>query len=214
MRMASTPADTASMQQYIYEVFQRAYGAELNEFYPHLLGFEAEHCLRGVVGFRNGLVKPLFSEHYLDAPAEEAMRAHLQQDVARHHIVEVGNLALAGAGDARWLIAAMTIFLHTAGYRWVLFTAVPVLFNAFHGLGLHPMRLATPNPRRLPDGGRQWGRYYATSPTVYAGNIAAGYHKLNARISPRQSRLHALMEQGRALGWAWRSGAQTVSEAV
>lgn len=214
VRLADTAADRASMQRYIRDVFRRAYAAELNEFYPHLLGFETEHCLRGVVGFRDGLVKPLFSEHYLDAPAEDVMRAHLQQAIARPHIAEVGNLALAGAGDARWLIAAMTVLLHAAGYRWVLFTAVPSLFNAFHRLGLHPIRLAAPDPRRLPDGGRQWGRYYATAPTVCAGDIAAGYHKLNTHISLRQPRLHALMEISRALGLTWRSGAQTVREAV
>src|SRR3569623_645868 len=214
MQLADTAADRASMQRYIRDVFRRAYAAELNEFYPHLLGFETEQSLRGVVGFRDGLVRPLISEHYLDAPAEEVMPAHQQQDVARPLIGEGGILALAVAGDTRWLIAAMTVFLHAAGYRWVVFTAVPTLFNAFQRLGLRPIRLATPDPQRLPEGGRQWGRYYAARPVVCAGDLPAGYRKLTGHISSRQPLLHALIEECRRLGWARRGTTESAMDAA
>src|SRR3569623_613322 len=73
LRLADSAADRAAMQRYIRDGFWRAYAAELNEFYPHQLGFESEQCLRGEVGLRDGLVRPLLSEHYHAAPAEELM---------------------------------------------------------------------------------------------------------------------------------------------
>ena len=203
------------LERFIHAVFHRAYGAELHSFYPKLTAFTSADQIRGVVGYRDGMVKPLFSEQYLDAPVEAVMTAHLRQSVERQHLVEVGNLALAAPGDARWLIAATTQFLHAAGYRWVLFTAVRPLFNAFQRLGLKPIVIATPDPMRLPDQGRQWGSYYQAGPLVCAGDIEAGYQKLNAHVSPRQPKLYALLQEARRLGMQARfDGAPDMREAV
>jgi hypothetical protein len=188
------------LEHFIHRVFQQTFGAELRAFYPNLTAFLSGGQIRGVVGYRNGMAQPLFSEQYLDAPVEQLMATHLEQMVERRHVAEVGNLALAGPGEARWVIAAMTVFLHAAGYRWVLFTAIKPLFNAFQRLGLKPIQIAVPDPKRLPDGGNLWGSYYQAGPLVYAGNIEAGYKKLNTHVSQRQPRLHALLQEAQRLG--------------
>jgi hypothetical protein len=94
----------------------------------------------------------------------------------------------------------MTVLLHAAGYRWVLFTAVKPLFNAFQRLGLNPVRIAVPDPKRLPDGGSNWGNYYQARPIVYAGSIEDGYNKLSAHVSPRQPRLNSLLHEAQQVG--------------
>ena len=188
------------LEGFIHRTFQQAYGAELRTFYPNLTAFTTGGRIRGVAGYRNGIAQPLFSEQYLDAPVEKVVATHLDRIVERRHVVEVGNLALSGTGEARWVIAAMTVFLQAAGYRWVLFTAVKPLFNAFQRLGLRPVQIATPDPKRLPNGGNDWGSYYEAGPMVYAGNIDAGYKKLSAHISQRKPRLHALMQEALRLG--------------
>jgi hypothetical protein len=188
------------LEGFIHHIFQQAYGAEVRAFYPNLTAFTTCGRIRGVVGYRNGVAQPLFSEQYLDTPVEKAMTTHLDQIVERRHVVEVGNLALSGMGEARWVIAAMTVLLQAAGYRWVLFTAVKPLFNAFQRLGLRPVQIAIPDPKRLPDSGNYWGSYYEAGPMVYAGNIEAGYKKLGAHISQRQPGLHALMQEAQRLG--------------
>lgn len=196
-------------------IFQQCYGAELNSFYPNLTAFTSGGQINGVVGYRSGVVKPLFSEAYLDEPVEQVIAAHLGQAVERRQVVEVGNLALAGPGEARWVIAAMTVFLHAAGYRWVIFTAVKPLFNAFQRLGLRPIHIAVPDPERLPDGGSHWGRYYESGPMVFAGSIEAGYKKLSTHISSRQPRLHALLQEAQQLGISSRRvEAQAMREAM
>lgn len=204
-----------ALEQFIRTVFHRAYGAELHTFYPRLAAFTCADQIRGVVGYRDGMVKPLFSEQYLDQPVEAVIAAHLRQTVERRHLVEVGNLALAGLGETRWVIAATTMLLHAAGYRWVLFTAVKPLFNAFQRLGLNPIAIASPDPKRLPDQGRNWGSYYRAGPVVCAGDIEAGYKKLNAHVSHRQPMLHALLQEARLLGTNARfDNTQDMHEAV
>lgn len=212
---ASGEAGREPLESFIQNIFKLAYDAELTTFYPNLAAFTTAGQLRGVVGYRDGMVKPLFSEQYLDRPIEEVMTQHLGQNVERRLLVEVGNLALLGPGEARWVIAATTALLHAAGYRWVLFTAVKSLFNAFHRLGLNPIQIATPDPARLPGGGRNWGSYYEAGPVVCAGDIEAGWRKLSAHVSPSQPRLHALLHEARAIGAA-TSGqfGHALSEAV
>lgn len=189
-------------EQFVQRMFRKAYGAKVDTFCPQLLAFSStEHPhLRAVVGYRDGTIKPLFSEHYLDAPAERLMSARLGQPVQRDHLVEVGNLALAHPGQARWVIAATTVYLRAAGYRWVLFTAVTPLVNAFKRLGMRPIPLTVADPRRLDDNGLAWGRYYDGDPMVYAGDIEAGLSKLKTCPALRQPKLKALLDKARLMG--------------
>lgn len=181
------------VEQFIRQVFLRSYGARLSGFYPTLLSFNADESIRAAVGLRDAVNGELFAEQYLSSPADALIESHWHQPVARERLVEVGNLALASPGEARWLIAAVTTFLHGCGYRWVLFTAVRPLFNAFQRLGLNPVQLAPANPARLPGGGSEWGRYYDGHPVVCVGDIRSGYRKLTSAVSESQPRLHALL---------------------
>lgn len=184
-------------ERFVREVFRQSYGADIRAFYPTLLAFSMHSELLGVAGFRSGGDQGLFSEQYLDHPLEQLIARHWDEPVERRHIVEVGNLALIGPAQARWVIAAVTLFLHTAGYRWVLFTAVRPLINAFGRLGLNPIMLAQADPGRLADDGQHWGSYYATNPSVCVGDIAAGYRKLVGSATLRQPLLRALLDQVR-----------------
>jgi len=181
------------VEQFIREVFHSAYRADIQSFYPTLLSFQSDNRQRAAVGYRDGSVRPLFSEQYLPRPADELIAAHTGELIARKQLVEVGNLALAGPGEARWVIAAVTLYLYELGYRWVLFTAVRPLFNAFQRLGLNPIQLAEANPMQLADKGQSWGRYYDAKPMVCVGNIESGYLKLHRHVSHSQPLLNALL---------------------
>jgi hypothetical protein len=196
-------------ERFVQRVFRHAYGADIRHFYPTLIHFEDERRQRAVVGYRNGTVRPLFAEQYLDAPAEHCIGRHLDQDIERASLVEVGNLALTDAGDTRWVIAAVTLFLHRLGYRWVLFTAVRPLFNAFRRLGLNPIRIAEADAAHLSDDGHLWGRYYDTCPVVCAGSIESGYHKLLRHGAQRQPLLQELLEQAQRLAETITAPART-----
>lgn len=187
------------LQDFVAAVFRRAHSAEVSTFHPQLIGLTTDAGLRAVLGYRCGGDSRLFSEQYLDLPAEQAIARVLAEPVERGQLVEVGNFALADPGHARWVIAAMTAFLVGAGYRWVLFTATRPLFNAFRRLGLKPQQLACADPERLAGGG-DWGRYYECQPMVYAGDVLAGWSKLRSCGGAQGAQMQALLLRARALG--------------
>lgn len=188
-------SDRQSSERFVQQVFRRSYGADISSFYPTLLSFSVRDALVGVAGYRAAGGNSLFSEQYLDQPLEQLVSGYWDMPVDRRQIVEVGNLALASPGQARWVIAAVTVFLHCAGYRWVMFTAVTPLINAFRRLGLKPIALASADPARLKADGQHWGSYYAAKPSVCVGDIEAGYRKLISSAPVRQPMLQVLLEQ-------------------
>jgi hypothetical protein len=197
----------SSADDFVRRVFAHAYGAEVRPSYPMTLAFSDRRGLRAVVGFRDAAHELLFVEQYLDVPITDALRAQVGAVVPRHLLVEVGNLALESVGDARWVIAATTLFLHALDFQYAIFTATRMLQNAFQRIGLQPVALCSADPSRLADGGEDWGDYYRTRPTVCAGRIVSGYRKLVERRMSHQPRLHALFADVRRLASAIRRDA-------
>jgi hypothetical protein len=158
-------------EDFVRDVFFKAYCARLNAFYPLLVSIaypDGEYA--AVAGVRPAGGEALFSEHYLDEPVEKILQ------VERNKIVEIGNLAPASAGQARWLICTLTAFLTGAGFTHVVFTAVPRLQNAFRRMGLPLTKHADARPEQLPEHeAAEWGRYYDSKPAVYSGDIRIGH---------------------------------------
>jgi hypothetical protein len=185
-----THAERGMAEAFVRTVFLRAYGARLSKLYPLLLTVtRANGEYAAVAGVRPAGSDALFSEQYLDHPVEQLLQTK------RAGIAEIGNLAPAGAGQARWLICAVSAFLMGAGYTHVVFTSVPKLRNAFRRMGLPLTRLGSADAQRLPPEQRaEWGSYYQTRPAVYAGDIAAVTPALLAliRSDPELMRLSEL----------------------
>ena len=146
---------------FVSDVFKRAYGAHVEHFLPHMMRVRNKHLeYRSVLGYRAAASGSLYLEHYLDEPIEQAISRYLGYPIDRSKIVEVGNLAEAEAGDARMAIIGATAYFYAAGYRWVVFTGVRRLRNAFSKLGLSPKQLIAADESRLPAGDlEQWGSY-------------------------------------------------------
>lgn len=170
-------------EAFVQSVFMQAYGAQLQTFYPLLMNIlfpGGEYA--AVAGIRPAGSKALFSEHYLDESIECIL------GVERHKIVEIGNLAPASAGQARWLICTLTAFLSGAGFTHVVFTAVPKLKNAFRRMGLPLTKLADASAERLPpEQAASWGSYYESQPAVYTGDIRIGEHAFSKAIGVDQA---------------------------
>ncbi|GEM_PF-342723 len=199
-RFDTGSADRDAIQQFIADSFSTHYGARVSTFYPQLIGIGGAHERVAAAGWRSAAAGPLFCEQYLDAPVETLPGTGFEAGCRRMDIVEVGNLALREAGHARLVISIVTAILYRAGYRWVLFTAVKPLFNAFRRLGLQPVVLAPADPGRLADGGRSWGRYFDQAPRVCTGNIETGFNTLRHAITHRQPHLRSLWNTACALG--------------
>ena len=168
------------VEDFIRDCFAQMHGARIRHFMPRLLSLRAPRGERiAAFGLREATDSRLFLESYLDRPVEEALRSRLGREVRRDEIVEVGNLSARYPGAARWLIVALTAFLHEQGYRWVVFTGTAALRNGFHRLGLRPVELGLATAAHLPQSERpDWGRYYDGKPVVMAGDIAQGHRSL------------------------------------
>lgn len=176
----SDHAERAQVIEYVKQTFRRVYAAEPNSFMPHFIRVsDHQRNYKAIIGYRDAEHQQLFLETYFNEPIENVLSSHIGEPVTRASIVEVGNLAEAKAGDARLAIIAATAFLHTAGYRWVVFTGVSRLRNAFRRLGLEPQELVEADDSRLSEEERKaWGSFYSERPVVCFGNIRTGHDNL------------------------------------
>lgn len=187
--------DRVEAESFVRHGFQRAYHAEISQFMPTLMGLRSDSgVLLAVLGLRDAQADTLFLEHYLDMPAEQALSAAVGGPIDRAGMVEVGNFAVGAAGGGRWLITALTAYLHTAGRNWAIFTCGPELRNAFGRLGIELIDIATAKPTRLPgDQARHWGTYYDQQPRVMAANVAHS-HQVLAALFDHECTLRALWQ--------------------
>ncbi len=161
----------ARAEAMVRRVFEQSYGARLSAFYPWMLGIRGKDGeYRAIAGIRSGSHR-FFAEHYLPDRVEKLL------GVPREEVVEVGNLATRKSGEIRWIIAAVTAFLHGAGFSRVLITITPLLRNSFRRMGLPLKYLADARQASLPaELAQDWGAYYECGPQVCVGKIVVGYH--------------------------------------
>lgn len=190
-------------ERFVQEAFRLAYGARIEGFMPTLMTLRSEAgALLAVLGLREPTHRPMFLEHYLAQPVEHVLGVALDGRVARGALIEVGNFAVGAAGGGRWLITALTAFLHTAGHRWAVFTCGPELQNAFRRLGIELVDLGIADPARLPVAERvRWGTYYDQGPRVMAASVAQAHHALARQYGeacPLSALWNDALEAGRA----------------
>lgn len=180
-------------EMFVWKAFNIAYGADIAHFMPELMTLRNDASdLLAVLGLRKPDDKPLFLEHYLERPVEQLLADVAGRPVDRQQLVEVGNFAVGAAGGGRWLITALTAYLHSSGSAWAVFTCGPELRNAFHRLGIPLLDLAPADPRKLTDDERvRWGNYYAQQPRVMAASVAAS-HAVLAGVFDGECALNAL----------------------
>jgi hypothetical protein len=167
----------AAITAFIQRRFMQSYGAQPRLRIPGLMALTGSHgALLAAVGVRPANDSRLFLEDYLDSPIETLIPGDAPVD--RRDLVEIAHLAGVEAGVSRYLFAALTLWLHDNGYRWIVFTGTELLRNSFRRMGIRSHALAPADPRRLPDGGAGWGRYYDHDPIVMAADVEAGYQAL------------------------------------
>lgn len=166
----SDSEDRAEVERFISDVFYEAYGAKIRRFKPCLMSLrDRDNNLVAACGFRSAAVETLFLENYLDRPIEAFLSENTGLPVRRNEIVEVGNFSVIEPGMARFLIASIVAQLHATSNEWAVFTAVPMVRNAFIKMDLIPLILGTPDKNLLPtDEQSEWGSYYDQKPQIMA----------------------------------------------
>lgn len=169
-----------AVEGFIAGVYRTHYDARIPHWAPTLVTLCTGARLVAAAGYRRADT-PLYLEHYLDAPVEEAIAAHAGHRVERRDIVEVGHFASVQPGEGRRLLVMLARHLAGTGCRWVVSTATRELRELLIHVGLTPYALAPADPARLPGGGAGWGRYYEHAPIVVAGDLPRGLATLEKR---------------------------------
>ncbi|OSQ43487.1 thermostable hemolysin [Thalassospira sp. MCCC 1A01428] len=170
-------AERPEVETFIANIYADTYDAALKVQYSNLMSVRDDTGrIVAALGFRSAGHGPIFLEQYLSAPVEDVL------GVARHQIVEIGNLAASGTGASAFLFAALSAYLHHNGFTHAIVTGTASLEKRLHKMGLNPQRHATADPSRLADTQTGWGRYYATCPHVLSGSVADGYQRLQTRL--------------------------------
>lgn len=172
--------ESAPTIEFVRQTFRRTYGAEIRSFMPHYVRVLDHYGnYKAVIGCRDAGDEKLYLENYMDEPIEKTISRYMGMPVCRSEVVEVGNLAEATPGDARMAIIGATAYLYSAGYRWVVFTGVGRLRNAFRRLGLNPKELMEADENLLSKEEREsWGSYYTGGAVICFGEIKEGHDNL------------------------------------
>lgn len=168
----SDDCDRKEMENYIASKFKSVYGAEVEEFFPSLLGMKCLGNFSGAAGMRPAGIKPLFLEQYLDGKIEDELSRKFERHICRNKIVEIGNLVATAKGASHIVFLIMTSMLKKAGYEWVVFTATNALQNNLNKLGFEVNKIKEADPLRLQlSKNDKWGNYYDAKPDVLVGRV-------------------------------------------
>jgi hypothetical protein len=190
---------------FIHKVFENQYDANIQSYLPWLIGIYDQHKeIKSALGLKGAYGDSLFLEQYLNDSVEKVASQVIGVNVNREDVIEVGNLAAASLGGARSLIYMLTAFLRGAGYKWVVFTAPPLLVNSFERLNIPLYHLANATSENLNQDRSTWGSYYSNNPRVVIGNVNNGFNVLQK--TPNLDRLEAAMvwNQAYAKGYLCR----------
>lgn len=163
----------AEVEDHIAAIYRARYGADVRQFAPTLVSLrDDDGALLAAAGYRSAADGPLFLERYLDAPVEQRLAGAAPALPSRAHIVEVGHLAAARAGEGRRLVGLLGPHLAALGHQWVVSTLIEELRRLFLRLGITPLALGVADPALLGEAeAARWGSYYDHRPLVLAGRI-------------------------------------------
>ncbi len=185
--------------EFIRATFAEHYQADVKELPSTLVTLQnPRNDTTAVSGLRFGASEQFFLEQYLDGPIENYLGS--AGEVDRSRIVEICNLAAPTPGQVRYLLIALGAYLHSAGYEWVVCTAIGSLCNTLSRMSFTPVVLGMADPARLGEAAADWGSYYDKNPRVIAGHLAEANRVLTVMMSEGKSPIQPLWHSAVNLG--------------
>jgi len=164
-------SERSTTEQYIARKFEDVHQAHIHHFLPYLIRVRHAGQPAAALGIQPGHHGEMFLEQYLSSPVEQQIAALEKQPVSREQIVEIGNLVVSHKPAGFMLFLIIASALSRAGFKWMTFTATPVVEKMIQRLGYSPFYLAEATAECLGEAAREWGQYYAKHPRVMVGNL-------------------------------------------
>ncbi len=158
------------IENFIRDIYQRSYFAKPANLPKKLLAKYSKHgdllCAAGLRTPKDGF----FSECYLDLPIEQALASAIGHEVRRADICEVTSLVSNSPHETGAFVDDIAAQIAALGFSWSFYTLTSRLALLLKRKGLSPIDLAPAEAHRVPSP-ETWGRYYLTSPRVFAISI-------------------------------------------
>jgi hypothetical protein len=171
--------------KFIRDRYFVAHGASAPVHYQNFMSRMRAAGQGAAVGYRRASDGMLFLENYLDEPVEQVLRRHMDANISRSRIVEIGGLA---ANSATALIALWNTVACELGSDTDIGVAVLIrpLRTMFRRLGITLHELAPARAERLGAGGAHWGSYYENDPVVCTGSLIEARRRLSGFLARRR----------------------------
>ncbi|TNF36452.1 MAG: hypothetical protein EP312_01135, partial [Gammaproteobacteria bacterium] len=170
------------------------YQADVSSFLPWLVGVYDKDTLSAAAGFRFASDTPLYLEHYLDQPIEEALSHLPGLHARREQITEIGNLAGTRHDAVQQLFVILACLMQASGVTVTACTANPAVRALFREMKLPFKPLCTAAASRLGTSATQWGDYYRRTCVVMAANIGEVIDSLSMHDPDTVSRYMPIAE--------------------
>jgi hypothetical protein len=152
--------------------YKRSYEAQIDPNPDHFIvcfSDDPQEQARAIAcaGVTSAGSRKLFSEAYIDEPAEKLVQRSEGRAVTRNDIVEVGSLASESFRAGTELVRILPILCWCLGRKYVLCTTTAHLRQMFHDAGMQFKSLQDASRERLDTTQQdRWGSYYEQSPVT------------------------------------------------
>lgn len=168
----------ADAQVLIAAQYKKHFDCDLRHFMPNTFSLYRGDILKACAGFSSADQNPLFLEQYLDQPIEAMLSEQFDCPVSRRDIVEIGGFAVDDKQFALPMMIQLAPAFRAAGFQYAVCTVTSVVQRCLDKIGIQSVSLGAADANRVDTTGNAWGKYYALTPVILAGNIQTNLEKI------------------------------------
>jgi len=168
----------ADAQVLIAAQYKKHFDCDLKHFMSNTFSLYQGDVLKACTGFSAAGHSPLFLEQYLDQPIEAMLSEQFHCPVSRDDIVEIGGFAVDDKQFALPMMVQLAPAFRAAGFQYAVCTVTSVVQRCLDKIGIQSVSLGAADASRVDTTGNAWGKYYALTPVILAGNIQTNLEKI------------------------------------
>ncbi|MCX7544699.1 thermostable hemolysin [Marinicella gelatinilytica] len=174
------------IEQFIQRQYKQHFNADIHHFFPILISVyqQSNDQLIGAVGLRYADQGSLFSEQYLNKPAEQLLARYAGQKVPRSSVIELGHFVIVNRRYLALVVRAIANFIGQLQAQWTVYTLSEPMVKAVNKLSIPTQFLASACADKLIDKQNHWGQYYRHKPAVYCSHTITAIQAIhNKKLS-------------------------------
>lgn len=169
------------IEQFIQRQYKQHFKADIHHFFPILISVyqQSNDQLIGAVGLRYADQGSLFSEQYLNKPAEQLLARYAGQKVPRSSVVELGHFVIVNRRYLALVVRAIANFISQLEVEWLVYSVSQPMVKAMHRLHIPSRFMDFARAEKWIDRDNPCEQYDPLKPAVYCFQIATVIQAIN-----------------------------------